>query len=240
MTGVQTCALPIYGLARWSTLRDELMHKNRYFLDHALDRDRLEQLLGHLVIEIPANAVWYRARMLNQAAPFEIGEMGAPPHRLASHGRANPPGIPYLYLGSQPDTAVAETRPHAGEIACVANFTISTRIDVIDLCDPRKRVSPFRLADASAVGQLRADIPFLEGLGEELTRPVLPSGAAIDYIPSQYLCEFIKKCGFAGVTYRSSVSTGINLALFDPALAVGVAVQQYDVTSVTVQVVPKA
>jgi hypothetical protein len=227
------------GLARWGTLRDELMYKNRYFLDQALDRDRLEQLLGHLVIEIAAGAVWYRARMLNQPAPFEIGQMGAPPNRLASHGRANPPGIPYLYLGSQPDTAVAEIRPHTGETACVADFTIPARIDVIDLCEPSKRVSPFRLADASAVGQLRADIPFLERLGEELTRPVLPSGVAIDYIPSQYLCEFIKKCGFAGVVYRSSVSTGMNLALFDPGQAVGGTVQQYDVKSVTVQVVQK-
>jgi hypothetical protein len=228
------------GLARWGTLRHELMYKNRYFLEQALDLDRLEQLLGHLVIEIPANEVWYRARMLAQAAPFDIGDMGAPPNRLASHGRANPPGIPYLYLGSQPETAIAEIRPHTGEIACVADFTTSTRIDVIDLCDePRKRVSPFRLADASAVGQMRADIPFLEELVEELTRPVLPSGVAIDYIPSQYLCEFIKQCSFAGVVYRSSVSTGINLALFDPGQAIGGTVRQYDVKSVTVEVVPK-
>src|SRR5579884_2326523 len=32
------------GLMQWETLRDELMYKNRYFLDQALDRDRLQQL----------------------------------------------------------------------------------------------------------------------------------------------------------------------------------------------------
>ncbi|WP_247282117.1 MULTISPECIES: RES domain-containing protein [unclassified Bradyrhizobium] len=37
--------------------------------------------------------------------------MGAPPRRLAAHGRANPPGIPYFYLGSLPETALAEGSP---------------------------------------------------------------------------------------------------------------------------------
>src|SRR3546814_20143213 len=69
-------------------------------------------------------------------------------------------------------------------------------IKAVDLRNPRKLVSPFILSDASEIGQLRADLPFLERLGDELTRPVQPAGAAIDYIPSQYLCEFIKKSGF--------------------------------------------
>jgi hypothetical protein len=73
-------------------------------------------------------------------------------------------------------------------------------------------------------------------LGEELTRPVLQSGAAIDYIPTQYLCEFIKKCGFDGVVYRSSVSEGINLALFNPVKAIGGKVALYDIKRVWVDV----
>src|SRR5690606_32148152 len=109
-------------------------------------------------------------------------------------------------------------------------------IRAVDLRNPRKLVSPFILTDASEIGQLRADLPFLERLGEELTRPVQPAGAAIDYIPSQYLCAFIKKSGFDGVVYRSSVSDGINLALFDPAQAVGGKVAIYTVSKVTVEV----
>jgi hypothetical protein len=38
---------------------------------------------------------------------------------------------------------------------------------------------------------MRSDLPFLERLGDELTRPVVPQAAAIDYTPSQYLSEFI-------------------------------------------------
>ena len=104
--------------------------------------------------------------------------------------------------------------------------------------NPRKLVSPFILEDAKQIAQLRADLPFLERLGEELTRPVQPSGAAIDYIPSQYLCEFIKKKGFDGVVYRSSISDGINLALFNPDHATVKFVTAYNVSKVSVQVEP--
>jgi RES domain len=222
-------------LARWETLRDELMYKNRYFLNEVLDTDRLKELLGHLPADdMPTQ--WYRARILTGDVAYPIDQMGAPPARLAAHGRANPAGIPYLYLGSLPDTAAAEVRPHTGEVACVAEFTVASPLRAVDLRNPRALVSPFVLANASAIGQLRADITFLERLGDELTRPVLPRSAAIDYIPSQYLCEFIKKAGYDGVVYRSSVSKGINLALFDPTKATGRTVSLYMITKVTVEV----
>lgn len=223
------------GLVQWETLKSELKHRNRYFLDEAIDQDTLKGLMDLLhTDDLPE--VWYRARIITDENPYDIGQMGMPPRRLVSHGRANPPGIPYLYLGSLPETAIAEIRPHTGETACVADFTINGRLTAVDLRDPRKSVSPFELADASAVGQLLADLPFLERLGLELTIPVLPRGAAIDYIPSQFLCEFIKKSGYDGVVYRSSVSDGINLALFSEGRVTGGAVEVYEVSSVLVDV----
>lgn len=226
------------GISKWDTLRNQLMYTNRWFLDVAIDFDRLRDLLDMLLAkDLPTR--WYRARICSEEEVFTIENMGAPPRRRASHGRANPAGIPYLYLGSSPDTATAEIRPHTGEVACVADFTIPA-IKAVDLRNPRKLVSPFILTDASAIAQLRADLPFLERLGEELTRPVQPAGAAIDYIPSQYLCEFIKKSGFDGVVYRSSVSDGINMALFAPARAVGGSVTRYKVSKVSVEVIAAA
>lgn len=123
------------GLVAWNTLRDELMYKNRYFLDEALDKDRLGELLSHLTIsELPE--IWYRARITVSDIGYTIDQMGAPPRELASHGRANPSGIPYLYLGSAPDTAIAEIRPHTGETASVAQFTLQGAITVVDLRNP--------------------------------------------------------------------------------------------------------
>ena len=103
-------------LRRWDDLRDEMMHRNRWFLDEPIDLERLRQLLDLLIApaqELPET--WFRARLLSDDEPYPIEKMGAPPHRRAGHGRANPAGIRYLYLGSEPETAVAEIRPHTGE-----------------------------------------------------------------------------------------------------------------------------
>jgi hypothetical protein len=224
-------------LSEWEKLRDELMYHNRYFPEATIDLDRLEALLSPLTLdadELPT--VWYRARIRTGDLPYTVDQMGAPPNRVASHGRANPAGIPYLYLGSTQNTAISEIRPHTGEIASVAEFTTPPNLKLVDLRSPRKMVSPFLLEDAADIGRMRNDLPFLERLGDELTRPVVPQSAAIDYTPSQYLCEFIKKCGYEGVIYRSSVSDGMNLALFDPAVARCGTVTQYRVTRVSVDI----
>jgi hypothetical protein len=224
-------------LAVWQTLRTELMHENRYFPATPMDTDRLEELIGQLLAD-PIPTEWFRARLQTGDDLFKIGEMGAPPKRIAGHGRANPAGIPYLYLGSTPQTAVAEVRPHTGEKACVADFTVAAGLQIVDLRAPRKFLSPFVLASEDDIGRLLSDIPFLEQVGQELTRPIVPTGALIDYVPSQYLCEFIKKCGYAGVLYRSSVSDGINLALFDPEGPTAGTVKQFSIERVTVEVTP--
>jgi len=224
-------------LSVWEGLRDELMYRNRFFPAVKFDEDRLQALLFHLTItadEVPSE--WHRARMKHGEIMFTAADMGAPPKRVASHGRANPAGIPYLYLGSSPTTAVSEIRPHTGELAFVASFKTPADLKFVDLRNPRKTVSPFLLADAEDIGRMRNDLPFLERLGEELTTPVAPQAAAVDYTPSQFLCEFIKKCGYDGVIYRSSVSDGINLALFNPARAEVGSVGLYEVDRVSVSV----
>jgi hypothetical protein len=222
-------------LERWDALRTELMHTNRYFPKTEINHDRLRRLFAFLLIperEIPEP--WFRARIQAADRAYLPEEMGAPPKHLASHGRANPAGIPYLYLASTALTAVSEVRPHTGEKVSVAEFKIASPLLLADLRHPRRSISPFILEDEDEIAMLRGDIGFLERLGDELTRPVIPRSAAFDYIPSQYLCEFAKSCGFDGVMYRSSVGDGVNIALFDPTHARVEAVTRNEVRSVKV------
>jgi hypothetical protein len=227
-------------LGLWRKLRDQLMYQNRFFPDVDIDLDFFKEILVGLVLEsdeVPDQ--WFRSRMQNQDAVFLLADMGAPPPRSASHGRANPAGIPYLYLGSKPLTAISEIRPHTGEKVCVLDFRLPADLKLIDLRNARESFSPFTFDDADKIGKIRNALPFLERLGDDLTTPVLPQAAAIDYTPSQFLCEFIKRCGYDGVVYRSSVSDGINLALFNPARAVpGTDVVSYKVTRVSVDAAP--
>ena len=220
----------------WENLREELKFRNRFFPSFRTILTRLGDLLSQLFLDIDEVGLrWHRARIQSDLKPLAAEEMGAPPHRMAAHGRANPAGIPYLYLGSTQHTSISEIRPHTGEIICVGVFQVAKGLKLIDLRDPKTMVSPFWLEDADSVAQLRADLPFLELLGDELTRPVVPQAAAVDYTPTQYLCEYIKNQGFDGVVYRSSVSAGINLALFDPTKAECGEVTQHRVTRVEVE-----
>ena len=162
-------------LSEWEELRDELMYKNRFFPKGKI-KERVTHLLPSLTLDssdVPSS--WFRARIQLWEKPFDAVDMGAPPRRTASHGRANPVGIPYLYLASTAPTAIAEVRPHAGELACVASFETPSDLKFVDLRSPRRTVSPFLLLDAEAIQKLRNDLPFLERLGDELTRPVVHS-----------------------------------------------------------------
>lgn len=218
----------------WGLFKDELMYQNRFFPENKIDKGLLSKLLDHLVTN--PNEVsegWYRSR-IQRGTAYELKDLGAPPKGKASPGRANPSGIPYLYLASTENTAVSEIRPHTGETVSVANFTIPGNLEVIDLRDPRSTISPF-LSDEKEIASLRGDIEFLVHLGKDLTRPVLPHVLAIDYLPTQFLCEFIKQNSYNGVLYNSSVSDGVNLALFNPDHALGGQVSQSKVSRVSVE-----
>jgi hypothetical protein len=223
-------------LGEWEELRNELRYKNRFFPSVDFDRGQLTGLLT--LLESEANEVptsWFRARLRKGSGVYTNEEMGAPPRELATHGRANPAGIPYLYVASTVLTAISETRPQTGQIACVGEFTFSSPLRLIDLRTPKKMVSPFVYDDPADIGRMRNEVPFLEGLGEELTRPVIQSDAATDYTPSQYLCEFIKSRQYDGVIYRSSVSPGINLAVFNTRLGQCGRIRRFSVGAVTVE-----
>lgn len=227
--------------SEWEELRDEMMHENRWFLKRTIELDRLGAHLNQLLIpgsEFAAiTALWHRARIMKGDSLFDLREMGAPPAQIASHGRANPAGISYLYLGSSSEVCIAEVRPHPGQHIAVADFRVGP-VKVLDLTDPRKRVSPFLLENREELADLLAILPLIERLGEELTKPVVPTSAVFEYTPSQYLCEFVKSQGYDGLVYRSSLSGGVNLALFNPEHAAAVGLEAFKVERVDVHTKP--
>jgi RES domain-containing protein len=226
-------------LNKWQEFRVELMRQNRFFPKARPDLDRLRELLVYLKVP-PGDCLTktYRARILEGDATYSPESMGPPPVGRATAGRANPAGIPYLYLASDQLTAISEMRPHRGDRVCVAEFDLEPHLYLIDLRDPKSSISlsPFAMSDEGEIILLRRNRDFLHELGEELSRPVVPRSAPVEYLPSQYLCEFIKHCGFDGVVYRSSVGPGVNVALFDANRARVGCVTPYQVDRVTVEI----
>lgn len=92
--------------------------------------------------------------------------MRKPLEKKATNGRANPIGIPYLYVASTIETAISETRGHKGEIVTVAEFQMKCYLDLADLRDPKNTISPFEFSDE--LEYIYKYMPYLTLLGNEL------------------------------------------------------------------------
>lgn len=203
------------GILNWQEFKNELKHINRYFPIKAPSHEHLRWLFDNLILpnyRVPNYL--YRARINEDENPVTIDYMGKPPAKISTAGRANPIGIPYLYTASNISTAIAEIRPHKGDSVTVAKFDILEPLKLADLRNPRQSISPFTLKDEDELNQIYLDLDYLCHLGEELSKPILPREAHLEYLSSQYLCELIKHCGFDGVVYKSSVGDGDNFAIF--------------------------
>lgn len=234
-------------IKRWNDFREELKHINRFFPKQIQqDIDQLTSLIKYLAL--PSNEspnVMYRARRNTKKTLYSIEEMEKPPCKLVEGGRANPIGIPYFYTASTAKTAIAEIRPHKSDTVSVAKVNVLKGLNLADLREPRKTISPFELTE-SELSHLYPDIEYLCRLGEELEKPILPYDANLEYLPTQYLCEFIKhieindfenieKYQFDGVMYNSSVGDGINYAIFNDAKIDIVSVDLYEITEVSIK-----
>lgn len=158
--------------------------------------------------------------------------MGKPPKDKVNNGRANPLGIPYLYVASTIDTAISEVRAHKGETLTIAEFTMLDDLELADLRDPKKNISPFELNDGNDLELIYKNMPFLNMLGMELSKPIIPREANLEYLPSQYLSELIKEIGFHGIIYKSSTSEGNNYVIFDDYKLEATRLYQYKITNI--------
>lgn len=221
-------------IINWQDFKNELKHNNRYFPKKAPSYSHLKGLLQYILKKDNIPKYLYRSRINNDNEIIDITKMGKPPEKISSAGRANPIGIPYLYTASNCNTAIAEIRPHKGDSITVATFEVIAPLVLADLRNPRETISPFGL-DENGLNQIFIDLDYLCHLGEELSKPILPREANLEYLSSQYLCELIKDCGFDGVIYKSSVGNGDNYAFFNEEKLKAINTKLYIVDSVIIE-----
>jgi len=200
---------------RWDNFAKEIKEKNRFFLSEVIDMDMLDSVFERLAITYPSGTEFYRARVHEEK--LSLNELGKPPAYKTLPGRANPVGIPYLYVSESEKTTLYETRIALHESLTIGKFVTNEPISVVSL----KSVldfGPFEIMDRGFdlvdFIQFRT---YLIKLGDELSKPVRKQDVNLDYLPTQYLCEYIKsKLGFDAVEYKSSMNPqGYNLAIFN-------------------------
>jgi hypothetical protein len=215
-------------LARlWNAFCDEIKYENRYFPTKTLNSELLTNLISLLGTPIQMGNRYYRARNPGSKIKLPPSKMGKPPKELSQSGRANPKGIPYLYLSSAIKTAIAEIRPYHKARVTVGKFQVINSLNVVDLRDPHID-SPFQFGNRLEFAYRY--MGFLRKLGSELSKTVDPNFADLEYIPLQYLCECIKTEDYDGVLYKSSVADGDNIAVFSDDKLKCISTALYEVT----------
>lgn len=221
-------------VGEWENFREELKHRNRFFPNNAPNISHIEPFGKHIGVLLDRSSQqFYRARINTSDRPFKILRMGKPPKNSVTNGRANPIGIPYLYVASSIDTAISEVRGHKGEIVTIAKFQIKSNLELADLRDPKSTISPFELNDENELELIYKNMPFLTLLGNELSKPIIPRDANLEYLSSQYLCELFKHIGFHGIIYKSSIADGNNYVIFNDKRLKAVSTSQYEIINVT-------
>ncbi|MDR0853635.1 MAG: RES family NAD+ phosphorylase [Clostridiales Family XIII bacterium] len=209
----------------WSDFTKSIKENNRFHTNH-INESILEIFCSERKI-YKADEFLYRARISNHEMLTEK-QMGAPKPRQATSGRANPEGISCLYLTSDVDTALNEVRAGVHDIVYVGKFIAKKDIEVVDLKNI-DRLSPFGNIDKTLHAVNRKS---LARIANEIARPLRRNDSPLDYLPTQYISDFIKSKGHSGIEYKSTMSSdGYNVAVFDESDYECIGVVAYEIKS---------
>jgi hypothetical protein len=139
-----------------------------------------------------------------------------PRANCAREGRANPKGIPCLYLATHEKTAVSEVRPWIGEYVSLAQFALKRDVRIVN-CTVDNHKLMFYLHEPEPEERERR---VWQDIDRAFSQPVIPDDDTAAYAPTQVLAEYFREHGLDGIAYRSSVGPGHNLAFFDIEVAV--------------------
>lgn len=134
---------------------------------------------------------------------YDEEKSDAPPEDYTKSMRANPEGIRYLYAAEELETALSEMRPQFGQTFSVATIEVLSSIKLFDFTNEDVIITE---AERGIFSRNVLDKVFSEA----------NYGNSIEYVPTQFLCEFIKLQGFDGIRFHSALSQGgKNIVLFD-------------------------
>ena len=200
----------------WCKLKNELKQSRRFIPD--------EKILKHLNLNsvfdlsylLGGDTKLYRARVHNKSGlePYKKEEMKAPKPCNATSGRANPLGIPFLYLSENEKTVVHEVRPSYLDELSIGIFktTNNAYINIVDFSG-----QDLLYQDDKNVSQIIEFQLLRNSISDDLSKPMRRYDNDIDYVPTQFICEFIKIHTMAdGIRFNSSLDkNGKNLVIFN-------------------------
>lgn len=102
----------------------------------------------------------------------------------------NAAGITNFYASFDKDTCVAELRTAVGGQVVIGKFEIIRPVRVLDLTVLETASSSLSYFEEN-FRRLHAYSSFLKGFHAEIKRPVLPGQESLEYLPTQFVCEYL-------------------------------------------------
>lgn len=204
----------------WDDFVDSLKNQNRFHTNH-INLSILERYCSFIRKVHRRGSVFYRGRISSEDGILPA-EMGAPPSDKSTAGRANSAGIRCLYLANDLDTAIQEIRVGVFDFISVGRFELTQDVVIVDL-KAINHISPF--IDECDFLEHAINKEHLNKINMEIGRTLRRSDSILDYVPTQYIADFIKsisydnKPEYSGIEYNSTINqSGQNIAIFYPDL----------------------
>ena len=135
------------------------------------------------------------SRMENPFLGYSESNSFVPPNNLSiGDGRANPSMIKYLYTAESQYTAMAEVRPFLHDKVSIAEIRVENSLVICDLSMYQNE----KLLEIEKYLLLKIMFMFSTPINND----------SRDYIPTQYISEYIKNLGFDGIRFNSSLHSG--------------------------------
>ena len=187
-------------------------------------------------IEFTETDEFCRARIhTNEGEPkLPTHKMGRPDREKVNVGRGNPQGIPYLYLSMNPVTTLYETRALLHDEVSIGDFRVR-KGELLNIVDFTEIGRAFR-GIGNLINHTKA-VRLKELIGDDLSKPIRRYDSDLEYVPTQFICEFIRYViGADGILFNSSLHKGgKNVVLFDQAKVECTNVKKCLVTDLTIQ-----
>lgn len=222
-------------ISYWDKLKESLKWERRFLAELENIKDLEWDSFFQDQITFNNSERFFRARIHYEEGEKKYipAQMRFPDKKKVRSGRANPQGIPYLYLSKTKLTTLYETRALFHDEVSIGEFKVRSEEELY-IVDFTEKGSAF-----SGIGNLKNHakaIKLKELISKDLSKPIRRYDSDIEYIPTQFICEFIKYViGANGILFNSSLHKGgQNLVLFNDDKVDCIEVKKYLITNLSV------
>lgn len=221
-------------IAVWDRLKVSVKENSRFFTN-------IDEFVAYDYLKCGDNGLrigdrLYRSRITPAGETIlECSNMGCPPKALATAGRANPIGIPYLYLCDTAKTTYYEVRAVYLDKLSVGTFEVTRDLKIVDFIHNVSLYNSYS-DDITPFKENIIKKKVIDAISSDLSKPLRRYDSELEYVPTQLICEYCRRVvGADGITFESSLHKGArNYVLFDETSAKCINVESHEITHIDI------